>query len=573
MRVGLSFSQPVYVCIVPSCFFCCPALHPLLCAMKALCQYVFILIFYFMAPFIIALQPQGISRSQATLRVCASTNRVLVTHRRGAVNGIRIIRWAGSPGLASDEKAARQAKTKTASPASAAAKVLKTSKVLDRGQCDYLYPGDSIQLDGFRARDASTCSYVLHPLPPGWCRPARGGGRSSPASASASAGTASARGSGSGGGTGPRPATGKIALARTDSGGKGAEASSSIIARRRASSPGREQGVSSPSRGRAIHDPTGIVTRREPPAALVPEPGAFQTGAAAAASAPAEVEAVAAAQPAASEVAATAATTGSLRLISAETVASAGKCPSPNPTGRVGGSRLSPLPAAASGVGVGVKRSGSPGVARGSSSGSGEASRVGAVPAPIHGDTAKKLRMSPGGASAGGSNDGDLDNENDGVSSVLSPPSSFSPSVSPSPASEKSRVLSEEASRATPSPGGGGSSVVKTSKKRPSPSAEEKKEEQKEEGKGDGDAGPGSSAKAPRRGDACTPDGSGTSSVCGSGIVSPREVEAASMGSTPGATEGTSGAVAAAAASVESIERQVSFLPIFGCSFSRRHRC
>ncbi|CAM9494576.1 unnamed protein product, partial [Laminaria digitata] len=309
---------------------------------------------------------EGVSRSQATLRVCASNNRVLVTHRSAAVNGIRIFRWAGSPGLKADEQAARQAQTQTktktaspgsASPASAAAKLRKAGKIVDRGQRAYLYPGDLIQLDGFRNPELSTCSYVLHPLPPGWCRPARGGGKPSSASSSfssaasatatataATAATARARGVGSGGsgggGSGTRPPTGKQALCATaDSGGKGAETSSPIIARRRASSPAGAQAASAP-RGRAIYGPTGTVTSGESPAP-VPAPGAFQREEAVAAT-DAEGETVA------SELAAAAAATaGSLRTISAGgAAASDGKFPSPAPVGKVRGSRLSPSPTA-----------------------------------------------------------------------------------------------------------------------------------------------------------------------------------------------------------------------------------
>ena len=517
---------------------------------------------------------QGVSRSQATLCVCASSHRVLVTHRSAAVNGIRVFRWTGSPGLVTDEK-----KPKTASPASAAAKLAKAGKIVDGGQRVYLYPGDLIQLDGFRNPELSTCSYVLHPLPPGWCKPTRGGGRPSSASAPAAAtatatvaiaATAPARGGGggTGGSSGTRPPTGLKTLA-ADPGDKEAEASSPIIARRRASSPAGAQGASAP-RGRAIYGPTGTATRRECPAP-VPEPRASQRGEPAAASAEA------------SEVAAAAAAAaGSLRTISAGAAASDGKFPSPAPVGKIRGLRISPSPtsaaaaasAAAAGVGCGAKRRGTPGVAaRGGPSSESGASRTGAgravssTPRDDGDNVKKKLRMSPGGpvdAAAAAAGDGH-DHNRDGVF----PPSS---SFSPSPASEGLRLPSET-SRATPSPGG--SSIRNTataSKKRPSPSAE-KEEEQEKKGEGDGRGGacPGSSSKASRRGGASTPDRSrGGSSVSGSENVRAGEV-VTSVGCPFGETAPTAGEVAAVAvATAESIDGQVRFLlHVFFCCCRR----
>ncbi|CAN0501679.1 unnamed protein product, partial [Ectocarpus sp. 8 AP-2014] len=43
--------------------------------------------------------------------------------------------------------------------------------MLQAGQQSFLYPGDTLQLDGFRAPSSSTCSFLLHPLPAGWSAP------------------------------------------------------------------------------------------------------------------------------------------------------------------------------------------------------------------------------------------------------------------------------------------------------------------------------------------------------------------------------------------------------------------
>eukprot|EP00903_Cladosiphon_okamuranus_P015361 g14187.t1 len=108
---------------------------------------------------------EGVSRSQATLRVHVPAGRVLVVHKQGAINGIRIVRWAGSPGITKAEKVEWRA-----NPA-AAAKALRAGQLLQAGQQSYLYPGDTLQLDGFRSPASSTCSFVLHPLPRGWTAP------------------------------------------------------------------------------------------------------------------------------------------------------------------------------------------------------------------------------------------------------------------------------------------------------------------------------------------------------------------------------------------------------------------
>ncbi|CAN0511633.1 unnamed protein product, partial [Ectocarpus sp. 12 AP-2014] len=48
---------------------------------------------------------EGVSRSQAIVQVCPLEGRLQVTHKQGAINGIRIIRWKGSPGLTSAQRA------------------------------------------------------------------------------------------------------------------------------------------------------------------------------------------------------------------------------------------------------------------------------------------------------------------------------------------------------------------------------------------------------------------------------------------------------------------------------------
>ena len=67
---------------------------------------------------------QGVSRSQATLKAYVPAGRVLVVHKQGAINGIRIVRWAGSPGITTAEKVERRA-----NPA-AAAKALRAGQLL-----------------------------------------------------------------------------------------------------------------------------------------------------------------------------------------------------------------------------------------------------------------------------------------------------------------------------------------------------------------------------------------------------------------------------------------------------------
>lgn len=126
---------------------------------------------------------KGISRSQATLRVCAETGRILVTHNKNAPNPTRIQRWAGSAGLSIADKerlANKRAKrSATATPTKTSSGTLPPAVVLGtkrQSLQDYLYPGDSLELDGFRSRGDSLYSFVLYPLPPGSSSMAGGGG-------------------------------------------------------------------------------------------------------------------------------------------------------------------------------------------------------------------------------------------------------------------------------------------------------------------------------------------------------------------------------------------------------------
>ncbi len=50
--------------------------------------------------------------------------RVLVVHKRGAINGIRIVRWAGSPGVSPTQRAERRVNL------AAAAKSLRAGELL-----------------------------------------------------------------------------------------------------------------------------------------------------------------------------------------------------------------------------------------------------------------------------------------------------------------------------------------------------------------------------------------------------------------------------------------------------------
>lgn len=67
---------------------------------------------------------QGVSRSQVKLTAHPSEGRVLVGHKQGAINGIRIVRWSGSPGVTPADRAERRA-----NPA-AAAKTLRAGQLL-----------------------------------------------------------------------------------------------------------------------------------------------------------------------------------------------------------------------------------------------------------------------------------------------------------------------------------------------------------------------------------------------------------------------------------------------------------
>lgn len=110
---------------------------------------------------------QGISRDQATLKVMLSSNRVLVTNKKTALNPIRIQRWSGSAAIALSEAQRR-------GPNGGEALAKAMTLTLTAGQQGYLYPGDSLELDGWVQRGKSKYGYVLHPLSKGTRRVAPG---------------------------------------------------------------------------------------------------------------------------------------------------------------------------------------------------------------------------------------------------------------------------------------------------------------------------------------------------------------------------------------------------------------
>ncbi|CAN0210342.1 unnamed protein product, partial [Ectocarpus sp. 12 AP-2014] len=182
---------------------------------------------------------EGVSRSQAIVQVCPLEGRLQVTHKQVAINGIRIIRWKGSPGLTS----AQRAELRIGAPG--AARSLRAGEMLQAGQQSFLYPGDTLQLDGFRAPSSSTCSFLLHPLPAGWTvPPARSG------SINSQSGAAS-----------PRPTTTTPISASKKAGG----ASSAGVARdnSRAAAAKGARGISTPQRNnnKKKSSPTPVARR------------------------------------------------------------------------------------------------------------------------------------------------------------------------------------------------------------------------------------------------------------------------------------------------------------------------
>lgn len=108
------------------------------------------------------------------LAVCASEGRVLVVGRNNSLNPVRLVRGAESSRLtAAEPPPVRQEINKTTTTTPIATRAVVT--ILRAGQRCYLYPGDVLQLDGFRRPGISTCSYVLRPLPPELVTPANWG--------------------------------------------------------------------------------------------------------------------------------------------------------------------------------------------------------------------------------------------------------------------------------------------------------------------------------------------------------------------------------------------------------------
>lgn len=104
------------------------------------------------------------------------------------MNPVRIVRWARYPGLEAAGKATKQGKSAISSSKAAAAAAAAAVTMLAPGEQGYVYPGDSLQLDGFRKKENAIWSYVLHPLPPGCASiPAKGVAASSSIAAVATA--------------------------------------------------------------------------------------------------------------------------------------------------------------------------------------------------------------------------------------------------------------------------------------------------------------------------------------------------------------------------------------------------
>lgn len=104
-----------------------------------------------------------------TLQVSASSTYIVVTNNPNAMNPIRVRRRTaaqGSSALELKRSTAPQAVEKAATAAPASQDSLKPPEVqvLNPGQTAKVYPGDTLQLDGFRHPDRSRYSYVLHSL-------------------------------------------------------------------------------------------------------------------------------------------------------------------------------------------------------------------------------------------------------------------------------------------------------------------------------------------------------------------------------------------------------------------------
>ena len=99
---------------------------------------------------------KGISRSQATLQVHRSEAFITITNNPNVPNPIRVRRWAASQKSAPCEVHKPADQRMNPKPAEV--------QVLMRGQTTKLYPGDTLQLDGFRNPNRSKYSYALYLL-------------------------------------------------------------------------------------------------------------------------------------------------------------------------------------------------------------------------------------------------------------------------------------------------------------------------------------------------------------------------------------------------------------------------
>lgn len=144
------------------------------------------------------LPAQSISREQIKLQVFPLSECILVTNQKN--NQVRIQRWPGSRGLTTSSTGivpggvgAGATKKGAATLPVPTAKAIKGGTIvnIESRQQAYLYPGDSLEFDGWVLPGNSVYSYVLHPLPPGW---ERGRSNGTPAVGNAVQGRASPTG-------------------------------------------------------------------------------------------------------------------------------------------------------------------------------------------------------------------------------------------------------------------------------------------------------------------------------------------------------------------------------------------
>lgn len=143
-----------------------------------------------------SLPAQSISREQIKLRVFPSSECVLVTNQKN--NQVRIQRWPRSRGLTASSTGPAPggvgaSRKGAATLPAATATAIKGGAIvnIESGKQAYLYPGDTLEFDGWVLPGNSVYSYVLHPLPPGW---ERGRSNVTPAAGNAVQGRASPTG-------------------------------------------------------------------------------------------------------------------------------------------------------------------------------------------------------------------------------------------------------------------------------------------------------------------------------------------------------------------------------------------